>query len=552
MENAVKRTCPNHEGVPVTGNCLKCGTEICSECRSSFGYFCSAECLEASREDIDRREKEKGRIEEQSICRTIKIVKSFFFCLLATAIIACGWVAWKYFLDPAGEPAWQFKKTMNSNNFFIVSENKDEIIIKSNDELITISSNDGKVLATVKSPILNDYTDHVKTLDEAFIGKNKNSVAKFDFKGERIWERSFGDKEITKITAGDKGILVYAVKQTDDSENPKFEPHAEDVMMSLDFDNKILWKKEFNAYPGIDEIASGEKILAYVETSFKDKKYSSYLKVADMSTGDENWKINLEKTSCEWLIIINDAVIFSDGKNISGVSSDGKTKLWKVKAKSYIRDKDVSFSDGFILIISDDFLICISSTENKVLWEKKLENPADHKLVGGKIFISLSKGVEKEVAARKEEMKLPPGFDQLGDDINPFKKPNKGNGPTKKTVYEPYLACFDAATGNELWRREKVSGTIVAQSGKLVVVRDTSKENFMDMAQMIMIYQMDPDSGQIIFEKWQDIPVTGPFEIIGKQLIGVEYEKSQDLITQLSSGGSGFEQYNGLTAFKLK
>jgi len=136
--------------------------------------------------------------------------------------------------------------------------------------------------------------------------------------------------------------------------------------------------------------------------------------------------------------------------------------------------------------------------------------------------------------------------------MNPFKKSDKEKGPTKRTVYEPYLACFDAATGNELWRQEKVSGAIVAQAGKLLVIRDTAKENFMDLANMIMIYQLNPSSGKIIFEKWGKIPVTAPFKIIGKQLIGIEYEKAQDLVTRLSSGDSGFEPYNGIVSFRLR
>ena len=553
MESSVKNTCPRHEGLAITGKCMKCGAEICSECRSSFGYFCSAECLESSRGNIDHAEKEKRRLEEQSIGRTIRIVKSFLLCAMVVIVIGLGWGTWKFFLDPSGKPVWRFEKSMVSNNFFVVSENEKETIIKTLDELITISSRDGKELGTLKCPALNDYTIHVKTLDGSLITRNKNSVAKFDLKGVRLWERSFGDKEIVHIAAVEKGILVYALKQTVDYEDPKFEPTAEDKMIFLDFDNKVLWEKEFNVYPGICEIASGENILAYVDSTFKDKKYSSHLKTADVLTGDEKWKINMEKTACGSLTIINDTVIFSDGKNLNAVSSDGKTKLWKVKADSYIGGENISFSDGFIFITSYNSLTCISTTENKILWEKKLENPADHKFADGKIYISLSKGIEKEVAPSTEhEVKPPPGFNQLDDDMNPFKKSDKEKGPSKKTVYEPYLACFDAATGNELWRTEKVSGVIVAQSGKLVVIRDTAKENFMDLANMTMIYQLNPGSGKIIFERWGKIPVTAPFNIIGRQLIGVEYEKAQDLITKLTTGNSKFEQYNGIVSFRLR
>ena len=106
-QSAAAANCPRHEDQPTIGNCIKCGKPICRECRSEFGYFCSAECREQSRGEIDRTAQAERAETMASAGRLFVLVKRILLLVLAVILVGIGWGVWKTWMRPAGKLAWR-------------------------------------------------------------------------------------------------------------------------------------------------------------------------------------------------------------------------------------------------------------------------------------------------------------------------------------------------------------------------------------------------------------------------------------------------------------
>ncbi len=542
-------TCERHEGMPLSAECLKCGKKICSECRREFGYFCSVECLNASRQSVDRSEIEQRRQDEGSMNKILAFVKIAMALAAFALIFYAAWLVWKNFLDPAGSIAWQMSMPIKSDNFFILSESDKSCLFKSGDEFVSFDPSNGVQTSKKSVPELGRFDILLKKTKDGFFASNgENSIAFFAIDGGLKWEKRFDGMEISKAAAHESGAIALVRRKIDYDTVTEALKLPSPKLVSLDESGKILWEKDSDGFP--ETLSAGGGIYILSSFTAKGDDMSALLKAGDLKTGKDKWQIALGDSFCPYAEIFDECVIFADGNSLNAVSSDGKSKLWKVPAESFYEDQ-ISRNGDFILIRTDDGILCASIPEKKLLWEKKLDDVENIACDAMRVFAVVTTSSQKEIESMPKGASMPKGFEQLDDDINPLKQ-NKNASKRLKTVYDSELICYDVKSGTELWKKKKLYGEMALGEGKLAIVREPSRESLMGSSSVVMIHQIDPKSGKELFVRRSNVKIAPPMLILSGKLIGMELEKEADLVTRLSCGGNECITYPGIAAFRLK
>lgn len=551
MNENLTNTCPRHDSLPVIGNCINCGKAICRECRSEFGYFCSGECLAASRGGFAIEEKEEFQRDMETAARTISIVKKVLGVAAIIFAVGIGWFVWKVFLDPAGKLSWRWEYKASSDDFFILRHDETMIVLKSGDSIITVNPKRGKEISRITKEEFLKYNKLIKILPEGALFTSQDSAVVIGFDGNILWEKKF-DANVTHASAGESQVLIVRQIEEPQKENEEF-PLFRTIFVAADIaDGKILWEKESKDFASTVNIGSGSKSFAYTSSGqMADGKYVCILKVVDLKTGKERWQTKLDSFLSWGPKIINEMVIFLSGNNFAAVSEDGRRKLWNFPMKGFFSDEQMKIYGSLLIINGSESFVCIDLQQQKILWQKKIGLfPESFEYASGRIFLT---GTTEEEAAggAEEEVKLPPSFEQIKD--HDFLQEGSGDALKKKKKLKGILLCLDAETGNELWRKENVRGEVVADSERLIVVTDMARCYFSVLTigdKETIVLQLNPKTGKEICKHKSRLATIGPYMIIGRKLVGVEYEAPEGGITSLSCIPG--EKYLSLAGFNLK
>jgi outer membrane protein assembly factor BamB len=557
MEENNVDLCPRHEDEKLIAECINCGNRICRQCRDERGYFCSDECLAASRASVDTEAKEDFQKTLQDTAKTIAIVKTITVIVVLLLLACGGWVIWKNYLRPAGKIAWTWNGQMKANNFLILSKSDKAFTFKSGDSVISLDPATGKELKVNKVKQLGSYTQMLKKLDNEAVLSNTSSVAGIDLDGNILWQTSF-DGSIFRSSAGNKILLVKVGKEVKtgkiiksqfgdyEYKELKVSLHAIDMQTG-----KVLWRKNFNKEDPMGEFCADNGVFAYTSNSYKDKKYQSYLKVANAENGKDKWQIRLDNAASNPRIIGNQ-LIFNNNGNLCSVSLDGRKKLWNIKLNTFFSDSAIKVRDKYLFICGFEGIYCLDLETGHINWEKPAQMlEASYEYDNGKLFFIEGSFVEKK-AGEEDVVKLPPTFEQLKDD-DMFKNAF-GNNMTK-AKYVSKLVCLDAASGKQLWEQPKVRGEVVAQNNRLVIVKDTAQTTLLNLANggkgMTILQEFDPETGKELVDKANKYGMMGPYTIEADKLIGLSYERVKSGLTFVTSAAEPGERLQGLAAFNL-
>jgi outer membrane protein assembly factor BamB len=526
-------TCRRHEGEPLIGKCVKCGTPICRECRGEFGYFCSPECLNRSRGEIDHAARAESAREIAGANRLIGVIKLVFLGIALLALAGIGYGLWRAWLRPAGKLVWQAQCSCSFSQLQWLAGPDRTAVLRSGGRLARIAP-DGIAPGT-DDPELAQCGPPLSILPDGALYAAGGTLLRIA-DGTVAWRHAFAG-EIAAVAVADAAVVVawqvpVPFSDADEESFAAFlKPRPAHLAGMSIADGKILWEKELKDTFGIQHLAAagGQYLCSFQQQAEGEEGQEGIFRAGEAATGKDRWQVKTSGFSYGLPPrIAGDTVLFhADGKLVA-LSADGRTRRWELAAPDLFDPGQVEVAGDAIFLSLGERFVCISLPDGKIRWEREVPFLCETFTVAEDRLYLLT-AEQKSAGETPAPAALPPAMDELEDmkDINSLIQRSAGAQASGRM--ESVLLALDAATGEERWRCVKLRGDVVAAEGQVFMVTDSARHygGLLILGggpATTTVRSLDPRSGRELFARSHPFSMTGPYRILGGNLLGVIYD----------------------------
>ena len=537
MQNADR--CERHPEEAVVANCLNCNRGICRICHEEFGYFCSEECREQTKQETESleepEEREEYAILEQRMSRWMRVTSRLI--LPGIVILLALFIVYKV-TSKAGKVLWEFKPAEDKPLSSLTFHEKNLYVSCDDGTLYCIDGQEGKEkwklkLAEVKpmdrraaamfglrgSPYL--IAKPVIVRDDLCITWNKDTIYAVDTdKGTLIWKRTLTGKVTRAPVIG--GKVVYYISDFYRNLTPEerkkqytgtfksFLPFGggggiarvkvASSIYALDYtDGHNAWEKKLDKLTYPSHLVSREDTLYLSLMGTGEEKTWGYTLLAiDSQSGKGKWKAQLSGGSLSAIYPQENGILAVSRENLYFISSEGK-EIWSQSREKAEFQNPIVAEGGVYFKQDKNKLACVELATGKRMWTAEVA-PGISTPVISEGFVFLQGFVEKPIKkGKKKQVGIPshraPG---LGDDF--MKQFTEQMQPDVKLV--PTLYVLDAKTGKALWTKEDIGGEMLYESGKIFLVRTSTWFGLLDqkMEKTNRITAIDVRKGKTLWQ----------------------------------------------------
>lgn len=477
-----------------------------------------------------------------------KSIKWTFRAALLVLLLWGGWFVYGRYFDPAGRIAW--KKEMPIPTFHLIENRDGKLTFLAGGTVWQVNSADGTAEKRSETPRLNWYQEKGAMWpvgkSAALFGR-ENQLARFDFSGKLVWEKSF-EADITDVSVGDRAVLVRTVKSQLRS-NPRnqfdFEYIRTRRLINL-ADGAVLQEhtgKQEELF--LQEFLLGAQLFRIEPAGKAGEEKGIRMIVADPLSSKEAWRLTTADRFTWGPVLSGELLLFKLRETLHALRASDGAKRWSLKK---IGDfcGFVPGREGQEGYFSDAESLCrVDLAAGREVWRKPLAGRVLTGITADRVYLEgATEEVEKPV--EEKERKLPNAYEKLAkEDVvirQILQTPRRPSVRIKRT-----LACLDAANGEELWLKPEIQGELIADGTRALIYWDSASSGVLSMVNQsnvgyTMLEQLSLSSGGRRYLRKDEIAVAEPKIICGDKLLAAYYDRA-----------SGPESPKiGLAAFLLK
>ena len=482
--------CERHPDEIVVGVCIHCKRNICRVCREEYGYFCSEDCKEKTKQetgDLARpEEKQKYAILEQKVNRWMRVM--YMIILPGLAVLLSLFIAFKV-TSRAGEVIWEFRPdedkplsalTSHSGNIYVGSDNGILYALDAEQGTVKWKFKSAESLAMAKPVIFGENL--------CITWDKKNIYAADAEEGSLVWKRAFaGEIAETPITGENTIYYIsnfYKELKLDELKNQNIS--AFDNLLSFTDTNiaKIrigssiyaldpddghdIWAKALSKDASPGNFTSQGGLLYLSVCGLQDDKWGCTLLAIDAGSGKGRWKAELSSGSLSGIYPAESGVLILSMENFYFISHEGK-EIWNRSREESSLWEPIVAEGKIYLEEEKNKLTCLKLNTGKKIWATEVTSLASGAVIGeGLLFLPglIERSIEKD-ESKQTKMPQPkvPGLD-TGEFLKQF---GGGEEPSVKMV--PVLHALDTQTGKIIWTKEKIGGKVLYYKGKIFAVK---------------------------------------------------------------------------------
>ncbi len=498
--------CSQHPHERAFGQCSSCGRDICSICRSTYGYFCSEACKQQLQEQTEQlavpEEQAAYDAVERRVERSTRIVTRFI--LPAAIAVVAGIIIFKV-TSRAGKQVWEFRPD-EDRPMSAMTVSRDSLYVGCEDAtLYALDKASGDVRWRFKAHgelsqarpavvepgvcIIRDETGFygVNTADgsvawkQPLAGKVRQQPVVRD--GRVYYVEDFYKEVTEKELQGSNGFDYRDILFPDASSGEagaKMLVRTASALYALDgAGGKELWARALEMRPAVGHLAAAGDLICLSMQGMEDGKQQHRLLALDSATGKGRWELRLESDQFSPTLVLptEQGILLASAKRIYLVSEQGQevwrhpreTALWEpvvAGGKVYCRD-------------SANRLTALDLETGKQVWSVEAGDIISDPVVGEEL-VFVSGFIEKKLDEKEtKEIKLPehrtPGLD-----------PNELIGQLNSQLESgvklvPVIHALDEKTGDTVWTCENAGGKVLYSEGKLFVIASTGFFSLLDL-----------------------------------------------------------------------
>jgi outer membrane protein assembly factor BamB/endogenous inhibitor of DNA gyrase (YacG/DUF329 family) len=542
-------TCKRHEDEPIIGKCVKCGKPICRECRAEFGYFCSPECLNRSRGEIDRAAQAKSARAIADASRLLGVVKLIFLGIALLALAGIGYGAWRAWLRPVGKLAWQVPCSCSFSQLQWLAGPDRTAVLRSGGRLARIAPGATGIVPGAEDADLAQCGEPLADLpDGALYAVGETLLRVAD--GAVAWRHAFAGKVVVAAAAAADAIVVAwqdpaPSGDIDEEDYAAFlKPRPAHLAGMSISDGNILWEKELKDTFGIQHLtAAGSQYLCSFQQvaagkgpagGGEEEGTENIFRMGESATGKDRWQVKTPDFSFGLAPrIVGDLVLFHAGGKLVALGADGRSRRWEMATPDLFDTGQMEIAGDAIFLSLGERLVCVSLADGAVRWERPTPALCEDFTVADDMVYLLTAEEKKSSDAPAPPpappTALPPSMDDVEDlkDINALIQHSAGAQASGRL--ESVLLGLDAATGAERWRIARLRGDVVAAEGQVFMVTDGARHygGLLVLGggpAVTTVRGLEPRTGRELFARSHPFSMTGPYRILDGNLLGAIYD----------------------------
>ena len=411
-----------------------------------------------------------------------KSIKWTFRAVLLLLLLWGGWFVYGRYFDPAGRIAW--KKEIPLATFHLIENRDGKLTFLAGGTVWEVNSADGTAVKRSETPQLNWYQEKGSMWpvgkSAALFGR-ENKLARFDFSGKLTWEKTF-EAEISDLSVGDRAVLVVTVK-SQLRPNPRNQFDYEYIrtrrLLNL-ADGAVLQEK--TAKPEelfFQEFLLGTRLFRIEPAGKAGEEKGIRMTAMDPLSGKEAWRLTTADRFTWGPVQAGELLLFKLRETLHALRASDGAKRWSMKKIGdfcgFVPGRE--WKEGYF---SDAESLCrVDLVAGREVWRKPLAGRALTGITADRVYLEGATEEVEEPAGEKER-KLPNAYEKLAkEDVvirQILQAPRRPSVRVKRT-----LACLDAASGEELWRKPEIQGELIADNDRALIYWDSASSGMLSM-----------------------------------------------------------------------
>ena len=461
-----------------------------------------------------------------------KSIKWTFRAVLLLLLLWGGWFVYGRYFDPVGRIAW--KKEIPLATFHLIENRDGKLTFLAGGTVWEVNSADGTAVKRSETPQLNWYQEKGSMWpvgkSAALFGR-ENKLARFDFSGKLTWEKTF-EAEISDLSVGDRAVLVVTVK-SQLRPNPRNQFDYEYIrtrrLLNL-ADGAVLQEK--TAKPEelfFQEFLLGTRLFRIEPAGKAGEEKGIRMTAMDPLSGKEAWRLTTADRFTWGPVQAGELLLFKLRETLHALRASDGAKRWSMKKIGdfcgFVPGRE--WKEGYF---SDAESLCrVDFVAGREVWRKPLAGRALTGITADRVYLEGATEEVEEPAGEKER-KLPNAYEKLAkEDVvirQILQAPRRPSVRVKRT-----LACLDAASGEELWRKPEIQGELVADNDRALIYWDSASSGMLSMVNQsnvgyTMLEQLSLSSGSRRYLRKDEIAVSEPRILCGDKLLASYYDRA--------------------------
>ena len=461
-----------------------------------------------------------------------KSIKWTFRAVLLLLLLWGGWFVYGRYFDPAGRIAW--KKEIPLATFHLIENRDGKLTFLAGGTVWEVNSADGTAVKRSETPQLNWYQEKGSMWpvgkSAALFGR-ENKLARFDFSGKLTWEKTF-EAEISDLSVGDRVVLVVTVK-SQLRPNPRNQFDYEYIrtrrLLNL-ADGAVLQEK--TAKPEelfFQEFLLGTRLFRIEPAGKAGEEKGIRMTAMDPLSGKEAWRLTTADRFTWGPVQAGELLLFKLRETLHALRASDGAKRWSMKKIGdfcgFVPGRE--WKEGYF---SDAESLCrVDLVAGREVWRKPLAGRALTGITADRVYLEGATEEVEEPAGEKER-KLPNAYEKLAkEDVvirQILQAPRRPSVRVKRT-----LACLDAASGEELWRKPEIQGELIADNDRALIYWDSASSGMLSMVNQsnvgyTMLEQLSLSSGSRRYLRKDEIAVSEPRILCGDKLLASYYDRA--------------------------
>lgn len=521
---------PDHEVAAHCGNCHK---GICQECIREHGYYCSAACLQAGRQELTAADRRQSSETFAQFERGMKVLRRAGWVLVVLALASVGYFCWGVFLNPAGRLQWRWtaEGAEEHEDLGILGHQDGKIYVRNRGGIAVLDAASGAAVATFEMPAFKDPESGLNIVERlrkvrlchdgilAFGAKSLRHVGLDGaLKGKVAWPDRVQE---FAVTPDHRFLCVLRTEQTDPG---SWRLRHRLACLNLETGAE-MWSRALRENWKVGKVlATTRGIAVLIAKADKEAKTVAYT-IAFFSPESDKplWTKTLAGEPDWGPAAWEDALFYAVNQQVHALTAKGVPK-WKdangaarTIALPDVDEDDIDYFvvDGLLGVALDGAGLCYDLQTGKGLWKMRLDFNEDDMIAGAqRLYVH---GMVKKEGKTVDLTKMP-GFNQDPDLIR-----ESGLDRMSLGKASPTLICIDRRTGDLLWREEGVFGTILGDDQRLVEVYNTGTDSVLGVLRQdvdTIIRRRRLKDGSIFHTRTHKKLSLGSSLLVGGRLVG--------------------------------
>lgn len=580
--------------MPADLKCRQCGKPMCRDCERNLGPYCSSDCLAASQAKQGAKSKRPVPVDQMAEAggKVIRLVKLAARIAVVVVVLLGAWLAYHWWLHPYAKVKWLHRAAASSPhaNRLLVADER-QVVAEVGGEFLAVNPASGALLWRADTGRAN-WRSVQYTSEGLFLFCEDEIQRRGTDGGERTRYQS--KSPLRLVVANDAYAVVIEGKyipyakwlkaKIDAGEIKRFSAREDSEYDAMDGADKLPpvwenvalaaidlatskagWRTPITPDETVEQFVLGEDCGVGIIAKKTGKELKFRLVARKLATGEALFQKDLKAPPLWGPVIENGQIVLSTLKQTFYLDLTGRV----VKTENQVRGEPAGAGRQAVIKVQAGRDAAAAADD-----DEDGAGPGDRALVPTELGFAY---VDPATGKQQWSFELSGGTTHYGGNGryvfatgHATVEGGKGEGMAHITklmgsegseaayvasagsVADFVFVGMDRQSGKHLWQRDQVTGQIVCNDQRLLVLQDTAQTSVMVRSAggrgALTIHQLDARTGRLYYSRTLKDLALREERLVGNRLIALAFDREPSKDSRVRERGNCI----GVVALRIK